>query len=138
VVGGGPVGTFCWNVGVGAGLGPVNGEGGLISGAIGVRVLTGFASIGGSFQFSVLFLRGGGGRSEILEIAGFVGCNPGLNPTYWLGYCGVYCDWPVGGLYTEGRTIGFGGRGPVVEVAGRVVGYVEEGNVGGCREGGVN
>lgn len=86
VVGGGPGVALCWNVvGVGTGLRPVNGEGGLTSGAIGVRVLAGFVSIGGSFQFSVVFLGGGGGSSETLEIAGIDGCIPGLYGLNWLG-----------------------------------------------------
>ena len=62
----------------------------MTSGAAGVRVLTGFGSIGGSFQFSVVFLGGGGGKSVTRESVGFVGCSPGLYGLY--GCAGVYCD----------------------------------------------
>lgn len=70
--GGGPGGGFGM-LGEGTGLAPVNGEGGFTVGAPGVRALTGFGSMGGSFQFSPAFLGGGGGRSATLEKARFVG-----------------------------------------------------------------
>lgn len=70
--GGGPEGGFAM-LGEGTGLVPVKGEGGFTIGAIGVRALIGFGSIGGSFQFSPVFLGGGGGRSATLERTGFVG-----------------------------------------------------------------
>jgi hypothetical protein len=70
-MGGGPGGGFC-NTGDGAGLCPGNGEGGFTRGAAGVRVRTRFGSMGGSFQFSLVFLGGGGGRSVTRESVGFV------------------------------------------------------------------
>jgi hypothetical protein len=137
------MGGFCWNPpGDATGLAAVNGEGGFTMGATGVRVRTGLGSIGGSFQFSVVYLGGGGGKSAIRERAGLTGWAPGL---YGLKGAAEYGDtWAalvVDGVYAETREVagkgadGFAGPDAENELAGIAGAYGEAVNVFGWDEG---
>ena len=57
-------------------------------GGAGVRVLTGLGSMGGSFQFSVARLGGGGGKFSTRDEMGLVCCSPGV----YVDWIGTYAD----------------------------------------------